>query len=137
MPGPYLATIRALGSSPAYSAEQLAGASLEARSAADRVSLELAPPFVVVAAPGHTCRPLTIETSVTLADGPGVVVVPVDAPVEVRLRRLADQFGEDVTATVQPGQPMRLSRPIDDGPATWFADVRSAAPFTLCDAATG
>jgi hypothetical protein len=31
---------------------------------------------------------------------------------------------------------MRLGRPVDDGPATWYADLRSDAPFTVCGASS-
>ena len=130
--GSYLATAHEFGS-PAYTADAVRRAGPDARAAADRVSLELAAPYLVAVPPSAACRPATVETLLTLADRPGLVIVASGAPVELRLRRLADLFGETVTTTVEAGQPMRLSRPLDDGPATWYADLRSAAPFTLCE----
>ena len=130
--GPYLATVRQLGS-PAYSSDAVRRAGAQARIESDRVSLELAAPYLVAAPPSAACRAATVETLLTLSDGPGLVIMPSAIPVELRLRRLADLFGETATTTVEPGQPMRLTRPLDDGPATWYADLRSTAPFTLCD----
>jgi hypothetical protein len=135
--GPYLGAVSAMGS-PSDSDSELLQEAESVRAAADRVSL--AALRVNLAGAARTPAPSTCRSIVPVHGRPVVVSVPArgatiaatTSPVDVRLKRLADQFPGKVFGTVPARRRQMLVIPPDRGVKPWNASLTSTAPFSLC-----
>ena len=152
----YLAAVRAIGSSPAYSQRELEAATTVARMAADEALSRIyrprpeavpagappGPPPAVAAVSGAAQR--ARGSCVTfVASGPqvradlelppaGVIVSVVGPgePAKLRLRRFADTFRAPPIGSVAGRAAIRL--PADRSPRPWHVQVRRAGSFKAC-----
>jgi hypothetical protein len=155
---PYLSAVDAFGS-PAYSEDELAAASEDARSAADSVfaaALRLRvdpveapiegagpPPQVADAAPapavGTSCLRLPPgapgeSRAVTLP--PGGVAVEAEGKADLRLRRFADEFAIGA-GTLESGEAEEIRIPADRSTRPWQLGVTSRADVLVCGLGEG
>jgi hypothetical protein len=159
--GPYLHTVRAIGSSPADTAAQIVAAGSVPRENADRVLRELLDPEPVTvapssqastlpaptveAAPGATVsasgsclaiRPRQDGATVTISMPAGGVLVRDGAPLPVGLsvRRFGDGFA--LLSEGVPGHGVRALS-LEDGASTvpWHLQVGLPGPVSICDLA--
>jgi hypothetical protein len=155
--GPYLHTVRAIGSTPAKTLSGLAKANPEARNAADGVLLALGLPSVIpsatrvagarapslsslsgsVARRSGSCLSLrppsgrALVASLTLPGG-GIVVRDDGAgAVGLALRRFGDAF-QAYGPGVAPGAQDSVTAPKDGSPTPWQLQLSSASGVRVC-----
>lgn len=156
--GPYRAAVRAYGSDPADSPQEIRAASSAARAQADRVFMAL---DVSVAPAGATSSngaavPKLLTATGTIRTRRGclvlrpqngaavaLVIVPqpgllvrasAGTPVGIAVRRFADAFGPSL-ATVAPGAASVLRVKLDKAPDPYQAQLSSSGGLTVCTAA--
>lgn len=138
--GPYLTAVDEHGS-PAYTEEELAGASEAARASADlvfaaalRLALEPEPagiPFIGACAVSRSARPGDPAIA-ELPSGGAVIEASRSGAVRVGLRRYArDAFPIDA-GTVGAGERAILAIPADRSPRPWQVELRGPGPLRLC-----
>jgi hypothetical protein len=158
MAGPYLHTVRAIGSSPADTAAEIAAADPTSRAAADSVLLALevsravplierAPPLAgapaILALSGGTqvqhggCVLLAPPSGGTVT---GVFALPVsgadvsdrgNGPTSMALKRFGDSFNH-ISPTVNPHSAVALSVPRDSNSLPWQVQVSSPSLISIC-----
>jgi len=156
--GPYLHTVRAIGSSPADSAADIAAAGAPARAAADSVLLSLLTPSLkpftsvpssLAPAPAVSAllsgkqeqrrgcielTPLpgtTMTAALTLPDGGVSIRDRGYAPASLSLKRFGDAF-QAIADTVAPGSWLVLAIPQDTAALAWQLQVVSSAHLSVC-----
>ncbi len=137
----YLSAVRRIGSSPAWTAAELAGAPERARLTGDRTLVriqEISWLGPIPAAPGRGCRVVRAEGGSAVEDlelPAGGVFLPraPRQPVEIRLRRFASGYGTAPSGGTEQAVAIRPSLGSAPGPP-WHARLSSGAAFTICDA---
>jgi hypothetical protein len=128
--------IKAYGSTPAWTAEQIPGRSPGERAALDAALIRLIGPYP---APPPNPAPASCgdfpgdgrDRGTELPNG-GLYVKAGAQPVEVRLRRFGDDLTEQPQVTVKANSAASVSMPEDRSDRRWFAAVRSAGSFKAC-----
>jgi len=159
MAGPYLHTVRAIGSTPADTPTQIAAAEPGARAAADTVLLSLgvprlaplgktrpsalapAPAIVSVAggraAQSAGCLELTavartpMVVALTLPSGGVTLRDQGSQPTSLALRRFGETF-DPLAGVVSPRSAALLSLPQDAASVAWQLQVVSNSPVEVC-----
>jgi hypothetical protein len=152
----YLAAVKDIGSSPAYSQRELEAATTVARMAADDALSRIYRPRPEIVPPGARLGPAPAVAAVVgasqrargscvtfAASGPQVradlelppagatiSVIGPGAPAKLRLRRFADTFRAPPIGTVAGRAAIRL--PADRSPRPWHVQVRRAGSFKAC-----
>jgi hypothetical protein len=156
--GPYLHTVRAIGSTPADSPTDLAAAEPSARAAADGVLLALEAPRLH---PLGTARPAPLASlSITsliratqsrrggclqltpliggsmvadlaLPSGGVVILNEGPAPAALALRRFGETF-YPIPSQVTPRSAWVLSLPLDRAPVAWQLQLASTSRLSIC-----
>ncbi len=157
--GPYLHTVRAIGSSPADTPSRIASADATSRSAADGVLIALEAPAVtpqsgaVLPAPAEGVRLQSVTGGSQRAQGGCVLLSPVSpgtmtavldvghagvtvanrgaGPASVAFRRFGEEF-HPVEPPVPPRGAARLTVRPDALAVPWQAQVSSASPLVAC-----
>jgi hypothetical protein len=157
MAGPYLHTVRAIHSSPAYTPTQLASALSQPRAAADAVLMQLAPPTLRSLAPGEPSRlapaPATevpaglrvvqragclriapapgAMTTITLPAGGVAIRNGGRVPLNLAARHFGDAFLP--LATQLPPRSFVAVVPLaDSSPAAWHLQFPARVPIRVC-----
>jgi hypothetical protein len=155
--GPYLHTVRAIGSSPGDSASQLAKADPASREAADAVLISLYAPapvatgqIVPAPAPVPVLTGLSAGTSVAVHGclqlspvAGATVVMTLQVPrggieiedrgsdgVAAALRRFGDGFHAITSVPAHARAVLKI--PSDSSPVAWLAQLSSASSLSLC-----
>lgn len=160
MAGPYLHTVRAIGSSPADTPAEIATADPASRAAADGLLMALEVPKLVpykvtkrsATTPRLTVSALVSATQISQEDCveltplpgatmTGVLVLPREAvvlhdrgtaPTSLALRRFADTF-MPLAGAVAPLGVAKLAIPPDDGRQPWSLQVASSSSLSICE----
>jgi hypothetical protein len=149
----YLDAVDDLGSAAATDGEVLAASEAD-RALADDVSLRALgvepepsgplPPSGEVPGDGRTVAAGDgCATAVPSADGLAVLTVSITSgeqiavdsvnPIEIRLRRYADEFPETAFAITSETAPAALTVPADQAPIqTWFIEMAGSAAIEVC-----
>jgi hypothetical protein len=159
--GPYLHTVRAIGSSPADDPAQIAAADAASRAAADTVLLALEAPALQPAAgtrPSPEARtpqveastagkqtqrgncvaftPIGAQASLALRARPGarlLMKAAHGAAVGVTLRRFAQALGAHAIGTLSGGTAAVLQLPLDRaGTRPWYVVLSAVQPIEVC-----
>jgi hypothetical protein len=162
-PPAYLAAVQDVGSSPAYSEQELTRAAPGDRAAADAAFLRIYRPALgtAPAGPARGPRPtvsglaggrlLARGSCVSIEDVAGQATADVVVPpgglvieqragakkAELRLRRFGDGFAEEPTATLASGERAALRLPRDRSAVPWHAQLTVAGPVEVCGLAEG
>jgi hypothetical protein len=162
-PPAYLAAVRDLDSSPAYSQRELERGTPGARATADAAFLRIYQPGLSASPSGQARGPRPTMSGLTggrlLARGSCVsiegladratadLVVPPGGLVieqrsgakeaELRLRRFGDGFPKAATASLPSGERAALRLPRDRSPVPWHAQLTVAGPVRACGLAEG
>jgi len=159
MAGPYLHTVRAIGSSPADTPAEIAASDAVSRGAADSVLIALdglAPlplgglrPSPLAPAPAISaltsgfltqrggCLLLTplpgtaLTASLTLPSGGVAIYDRGSGPGAVSVKRFGDSF-QPISAVVPPHRAVALAGSQDGAPQPWQTQLSSSAPLTVC-----
>lgn len=157
--GPYLHTVRAMGSSPALSPARLLSAKPVPRAAADTTLLALETPRLTPlasTAPSHSTgapHVLALASGASRLRGGCIVLTPTAAagmtavfalrkasalledrgaaPVTLGLRRFGEPF-DPLAQPVQPRHALALSIPPDSSPVPWQLQTSSTSSISVC-----
>jgi hypothetical protein len=158
MAGPYLHTVRAIGSSPADTPAEIAAADPVSRDAADGVLLaleaprprplgtvrpRLAPAPAISSLSGATQSQHGVCVQVTPLVGAAITATLIlpragvlirnggSTPTALALRRFGENF-DSLPSSIAPHSQGVLSLPSDAAPVAWQLQVASTSPVSIC-----
>jgi hypothetical protein len=131
--GPYLAATRKYGSKVGYPLGELPGSPLLVRQNFDRVLTELYRLTPKAAKLPRSPTGCTDGTAIDLVlPKHGATIVAGANPVEVRVRRYADDYPDAPAGVVPAGGAATLAPPVDAAPAPWRISAKSGATARVC-----